>query len=178
MIALLSTLALAQDLPDQTPSSAPATVQVQANPAASDADYQLAFQVGAEDGALLAAGDFVLYGVGASVLGGNVGCCGMAAVAYLVEPEKLPSRSAAPVPNAYSMVGIPPAPIGMDETAWAQGYADGWTKAVQRKRASRVLIGGATASAVLTVAVAAVYVAVLGTALVGFNNAPLAADVP
>ncbi len=178
MIALLSTLALAQDAPSEAPPSAPAALPVQADAAASDADYKLAFQVGAEDGALLAAGEFVLYGAGASVIGGNVGCCGMAAAAYLVEPEKLPSRSTGPVPNAVSMVGIPPAPIGMDETAWAQGYADGWTKAVQRKRASRVIIGGAGASAVLTVAVAAVYVAVLGGALIGFNNAPLTADAP
>lgn len=177
MFALLSTLALAQEVPADPAAPRPLPVQAAA-PSPSDGDYKLAFQVGAEDGAMVPAGDFVLYGAGASVIGGNVGCCGMAAVAYLVEPEKLPSRNTAQVPNAYSMVGIPPAPIGVDETAWAQGYADGWTQAVQRKRASRVLIGGASASAVLTVAVAAVYVAVLGTALIGFNNAPLAADAP
>lgn len=180
MIALLSTLALAQELPVAVlpVATLPAATPMQAAPLAS-MDYNLGYQAGTQDGKLVSASDFALYGAGATFLGGTIGCCGIAAAAYMLEPSQMPPRSGVEVPDASSYVAIPEAPGGVDPEQWAYGYAAGWNKALQKKRVGRALLGGGAVSLVYTVTIVAIYVVAVGAIFaVGFAQDPLSASEP
>lgn len=185
---LLSTLALAQD-PAQDPppapvqSTAPVQEAVPAQPQPTSADYLRGFELGLTQGKQVPAGDFVLYGAGATFVASAVGCCGATAAGYLMEPGRIPPRSGNTIPDAADMVAIPSPPPGVDPQQWAHGYAAGWTKGLQKKRAGRAFLGGSGLTLV-TAGVAAVTVVVLYGGLIialqgtGLYQEPLTAGAP
>ncbi|MFT5583125.1 MAG: hypothetical protein ACI9VR_000703 [Cognaticolwellia sp.] len=203
MIALLSTLALAQEPPNTAQANAaqantaqantaltaaalPAPSQMQSEAVGSTA-YVLGHAAGTREGDRVPTADFALYSAGATVLAGAVGCCGVAAAGYMLEPSQMPPRSRdtqadLTVPNAKTQVGIPQAPAGVDPEEWALGYLEGWTEALQANRGRSALVGGgavAVGYAVVTTIAFVVYVVFVGAIIFGTTalvQEPLTAD--
>lgn len=143
--------------------------------------YVGGYEAGLISGKEVRSTDFLLYGAGATLIASGLGCCAASAAGYLIDPATMRPRSGEEVPDAETMVAIPAAPAGVDAQQWAYGYAAGWTKALQKKRAGRAFLGGGATTAVTLTVTAVALVVVTGgmfVILAGVSDEPLGAGVP
>lgn len=165
----------------ETAATETAATETAVGPDENAPGYTGGYEAGLISGKEVRSTDFLLYGAGATLLASGVGCCAASAAGYLVDPATMRPRSGEEVPDPGTMVAIPAAPAGVDAQQWAYGYAAGWTKALQKKRAGRAFLGGGAATAVTLAVTAVALVVVTGgmfVILAGVSDEPLGAGVP